>query len=142
MGCLRLFSFFVKQKTAYEMRISDWSSDVCSSDLFLASSTVVSVIFLLLLGFVIAAYNGPANGLVITISDKRVRGLSVALVQFGANLVGFGLGPVFIGGISEALGGGVALRWGMGAALIFYLGGALPFKIGRASCRERVGQYG
>src|SRR3546814_5791121 len=26
--------FFVKQKTAYEMRISDWSSDVCSSDLF------------------------------------------------------------------------------------------------------------
>src|SRR3546814_13558666 len=76
------------------MRISDWSSDVCSSDLlkvdainkrrgfsarrsalfaaampilstpfgtvaFLASSTVVSVIFLLLLGFVIAAYNGP-----------------------------------------------------------------------------------
>src|SRR3546814_4489312 len=26
---------FCKQKTAYEMRISDWSSDVCSSDLFL-----------------------------------------------------------------------------------------------------------
>src|SRR3546814_2139474 len=30
--CLFLF-FFFKQKTAYEMRISDWSSDVCSSDL-------------------------------------------------------------------------------------------------------------
>src|SRR3546814_8579225 len=28
-----LFFFFCKQKTAYEMRISDWSSDVCSSDL-------------------------------------------------------------------------------------------------------------
>src|SRR3546814_7553587 len=28
--------FFFKQKTAYEMRISDWSSDVCSSDLKLA----------------------------------------------------------------------------------------------------------
>src|SRR3546814_2146296 len=28
------FLFFFKQKTAYEMRISDWSSDVCSSDLF------------------------------------------------------------------------------------------------------------
>src|SRR3546814_18185433 len=28
--------FFFKQKTAYEMRISDWSSDVCSSDLALA----------------------------------------------------------------------------------------------------------
>src|SRR3546814_3342875 len=30
---LWLFFFFYKQKTAYEMRISDWSSDVCSSDL-------------------------------------------------------------------------------------------------------------
>src|SRR3546814_4538088 len=30
---LSLFFFFFKQKTAYEMRISDWSSDVCSSDL-------------------------------------------------------------------------------------------------------------
>src|SRR3546814_15182148 len=28
--------FFFKQKTAYEMRISDWSSDVCSSDLLMA----------------------------------------------------------------------------------------------------------
>src|SRR3546814_1046572 len=32
--CIQLFFFFFfKQKTAYEMRISDWSSDVCSSDL-------------------------------------------------------------------------------------------------------------
>src|SRR3546814_5187517 len=32
MGCIFCF-FFFKQKTAYEMRISDWSSDVCSSGL-------------------------------------------------------------------------------------------------------------
>src|SRR3546814_9979172 len=36
-GCLHsvcvVVFFFFKQKTAYEMRISDWSSDVCSSDL-------------------------------------------------------------------------------------------------------------
>src|SRR3546814_17550677 len=30
-----VFFFFYKQKTAYEMRMSDWSSDVCSSDLLL-----------------------------------------------------------------------------------------------------------
>src|SRR3546814_14099314 len=30
---MEVFIFFFKQKTAYEMRISDWSSDVCSSDL-------------------------------------------------------------------------------------------------------------
>src|SRR3546814_6893979 len=33
MMLLILWCFFFKQKTAYEMRISDWSSDVCSSDL-------------------------------------------------------------------------------------------------------------
>src|SRR3546814_3375983 len=35
LGCFGtdVFVFFFKQKTAYEMRISDWSSDVCSSDL-------------------------------------------------------------------------------------------------------------
>src|SRR3546814_6623810 len=33
MFFLYVFFFFFKQKTAYEMRISDWSSDVCSSDL-------------------------------------------------------------------------------------------------------------
>src|SRR3546814_8513270 len=32
-----MFMFFLKQKKAYEMRISDWSSDVCSSDLGLVS---------------------------------------------------------------------------------------------------------
>src|SRR3546814_2307256 len=32
-SCVCLCIFFFKQKTAYEMRISDWSSDVCSSDL-------------------------------------------------------------------------------------------------------------
>src|SRR3546814_15700428 len=31
--CVMFLFFFFKQKTAYEMRISDWSSDVCSSDL-------------------------------------------------------------------------------------------------------------
>src|SRR3546814_267844 len=33
--------FFFKQKTAYEMRISDWSSDVCSSDLLLRLTTSI-----------------------------------------------------------------------------------------------------
>src|SRR3546814_5289157 len=39
--CVSVFCsvlFFFKQKTAYEMRISDWSSDVCSSDLPNATS--------------------------------------------------------------------------------------------------------
>src|SRR3546814_5510609 len=37
--------FFFKQKTAYEMRISDWSSDVCSSDLLSGLQPVVIGVF-------------------------------------------------------------------------------------------------
>src|SRR3546814_6782562 len=37
------FFFFFKQKTAYEMRISDWSSDVCSSDLVAAALVFVAL---------------------------------------------------------------------------------------------------
>src|SRR3546814_5249897 len=36
VDCYCVLFFFVKQKTAYELRISDWSSDVCSSDLLVA----------------------------------------------------------------------------------------------------------
>src|SRR3546814_394516 len=38
----RLLLFFFKQKTAYEMRISDWSSDVCSSDLGAAAAAAAA----------------------------------------------------------------------------------------------------
>src|SRR3546814_2710066 len=46
--------FFFKQKTAYEMRISDWSSDVCSSDL-----AVLMPIYLLI---ALVLLSGGANG--------------------------------------------------------------------------------
>src|SRR3546814_4138556 len=38
-----MFFFFFKQKTAYEMRIRDWSSDVCSSDLLPGSTEVPEI---------------------------------------------------------------------------------------------------
>src|SRR3546814_9483451 len=58
MWSVRLFSvlffgvFFVfKQKTAYEMRISDWSSDVCSSDLDVDPELIRSAAILYLEGY-------------------------------------------------------------------------------------------
>src|SRR3546814_1580974 len=42
------FFFFFKQKTAYEMRISDWSSDVCSSDLQVLPALYVGCVLSLL----------------------------------------------------------------------------------------------
>src|SRR3546814_10359367 len=43
-----LYFFFFKQKTAYEMRISDWSSDVCSSDLAATAACDVATLEALL----------------------------------------------------------------------------------------------
>src|SRR3546814_5056944 len=43
---MRVLFFFFKQKTAYELRISDWSSDVCSSDLLAALATLRLVLLL------------------------------------------------------------------------------------------------
>src|SRR3546814_5075008 len=54
-GYLFVF-FFFKQKTAYEMRISDWSSDVCSSDLFR-----LILLGLFFLAVVMAARSWPAR---------------------------------------------------------------------------------
>src|SRR3546814_2304809 len=60
-----MFVFFVKQKTAYEMRISDWSSDVCSSDLqeSVAYDTQESVYrnFVVLLDEAVAALKANAG---------------------------------------------------------------------------------
>src|SRR3546814_1636182 len=47
MWLLSICFFCFKQKTAYELRISDWSSDVCSSDLRNAFEAVVAVIIAL-----------------------------------------------------------------------------------------------
>src|SRR3546814_9032731 len=43
MLSLLLYFFFFKQKTAYEMRISDWSSDVCSSDLAILEALAMNI---------------------------------------------------------------------------------------------------
>src|SRR3546814_5022696 len=48
--------FFFKQKTAYEMRISDWSSDVCSSDLAVVFAVIAATI---IRTFFIEAYTIP-----------------------------------------------------------------------------------
>src|SRR3546814_19284589 len=87
--CVRMsFFFFFKQKTAYEMRISDWSSDVCSSDL-----------------------NG--GGVARVVKTPNID----ALAREGVNF-------------TTAYAANATCSPSRAA-----------MKIGRASCRERVGQY-
>src|SRR3546814_5218515 len=82
--CVSVFCiFFFKQKTAYEMRISDWSSDVCSSDLwqgarFLAAETAFN-------DWILRNF-GP----VFTISSVLFLALlaAIALSPFGRTTIG------------------------------------------------------
>src|SRR3546814_6602601 len=108
--------FFFKQKTAYEMRISDWSSDVCSSDL----------IALPLIGAYQAANALTAAGLVIATGGEAAPTL--------ANLAR--LQPVR-GRLERA----VIARSGAPVYVDYAHTPDAIEEIGRASCRERVCQY-
>src|SRR3546814_8210472 len=60
--------FFFKQKTAYEMRISDWSSDVCSSDLEAAEVEA-------------AAARSATQLLLFRDTNQRVRGVRLSVIE-------------------------------------------------------------
>src|SRR3546814_17661630 len=101
-----MFVFFVKQKTAYEMRISDWSSDVCSSDL-------LSKVLRARREMQVSEIMQPEQTLIpvdmdqeeVALRFQKYALISAAVVDASGRLVGV-------------------------------------IKIGRASCRERVCQYG
>src|SRR3546814_1663052 len=104
--------FFFKQKTAYEMRISDWSSDVCSSDL----RTVTHYHHLVQLAALFDHRHTDGGTslyghLLVGITNKGKNERSIVIRHINSKAA-------------------AAIRNGRG----------LP-KIGRASCRERVCQY-
>src|SRR3546814_7788083 len=109
-----LVFFFFKQKTAYEMRISDWSSDVCSSDL---NGSAMQ-------------FDTRTMNLALKIIDgvtaERGRSPFAALAQ--------GIMPTSL----PDLGYDEAVRVAeLGSELLK----RADAEIGRASCRERVCQY-
>src|SRR3546814_7220606 len=97
--------FVFKQKTAYEMRISDWSSDVCSSDLRMLSMRITREVT-----------DSGVGGFVLTFDD-----------------------------ITELVSAQRTAAWADVARRIAHeiKNPLTPIQqIGRASCRERVCQYG
>src|SRR3546814_11224816 len=121
VGSICYIFFFFKQKTAYEMRISDWSSDVCSSDL--AETGVGRIIG----GLEPAVVEAEALGRAIL----QVKLAIVGLGQGFARELPREVGVECVGAIEEAAGvGGACHGSDIGAR-----------EIGRASCRERVCQY-
>src|SRR3546814_14263304 len=106
--------FFFKQKTAYEMRISDWSSDVCSSDLLVGPSCRGRASPCAMCG---AGPCGPRQGAFTLAATRRARQCLALGTGMGSN-------------ISDSGGHSGYPCPGMGGT-----------EIGRASCRERVWKY-
>src|SRR3546814_9147022 len=115
-----IFVFFFKQKTAYEMRISDWSSDVCSSDLITGPLLAYEVLtaFFLEAGF-------------------------LGVMLFGWKRVGLGLH--FFATIMVALGTLLSATWILASNSWMQTPAGYEIvnnqAIGRASGRERVCHY-
>src|SRR3546814_6362123 len=116
--------FFFKQKTAYELRISDWSSDVCSSDLPLYQRTPGAV----------GAIGGrqPDEGQIVSALIMLAFGLEPG-AAFLIDQPGGGIGKYAVG-IAQGLAAfGLEEQGPAGAEAVE--------QNGRPSCGERVCQY-
>src|SRR3546814_17557523 len=120
-----VFFFFFKQKTAYEMRISDWSSDVCSSDLAASKPALV------LLGL---GGNDMLRG--IDAAETRAN-LDAMLAELKRRDI-----PVLLTGMVAApnLGADYAKAFDPIYSELAPQYGPSLYPIGRASGRESVGQ--
>src|SRR3546814_6838960 len=86
--------FFFKQKTAYEMRISDWSSDVCSSDLgdIRMSATILVWALVVAQVFLTVAMGCAAYRLLIgPRAQDRILGLDTLYINAMLLLLTFGI---------------------------------------------------
>src|SRR3546814_6382452 len=81
--CLFCLFFFFKQKTAYEMRISDWSSDVCSSDLASVLGLVLVVIFMTVMYGLLGAMASAALVVNLVLLLAALSLLQATLTQIG-----------------------------------------------------------
>src|SRR3546814_1514854 len=109
---LYLYFFFFKQKTAYEMRISDWSSDVCSSDL--GGRDWFQPVFK-------AGVAGVRRAALVGAGRAHQEGLRALADRGGRPAPAHAAGVAVVAAVAPPL--------------------HLVVEIGRASCRERVCQY-
>src|SRR3546814_8166438 len=133
LGCV--FFFFCKQKTAYEMRISDWSSDVCSSDLPEGEGAVADASLRFIFGEEFLDRRAAVGALIIALRAQPVAPVDTLAVERDAQAEPDRIGvaaAVRCADLPRAL-----------PVLPEFRGRELGARgeIGRASCRERVGPY-
>ncbi len=118
---------------------------VASGLVFVAAPTLGTAMSgLIVFELVARTYNGPSYSTILGAVEPRMRGLSVSSLQIATNLIGYGLGPLLAGLVSDAVGGEDPLRWGLLALLgiglwssIHYL---LAWRAGRGARAAHEGE--
>src|SRR3546814_16265694 len=124
------FFFFFKQKTAYEMRISDWSSDVCSSDLYGSGAALV------------------LYGRHLLVLEWSSTWSPTAAILFGCGLIAAALATAWFSWRAQGIYPAVTAQGnfphanpalpGTLVAVVPIRGAYLSIPIGRGSCRARM----
>src|SRR3546814_19572872 len=115
--------FFFKQKTAYEMRIRDWSSDVCSSDLIFGKPL------------------HRINSLIGGLADQMPRHKNIRCHALCLNLHGAAQIAAIHGVVCYAVTNQIAVKGEVGALMGNAEPTANPGEDGRATGRERECKY-
>jgi predicted MFS family arabinose efflux permease len=101
----------------------------CISGLFFAlgSSLIVVALAFIVFEIVSRAFTAPAYAILVTGVEPRMRGVAVSSVQAVTNLIGYGVGPLVVGIVSDRVGGAHSLKFGIAAVMIFSLWSGLHF---------------
>lgn len=101
----------------------------CASGLVFALSGSLLVVALAFIVFEIVsrAFTAPAYAILVTGVEPRMRGVVVSSVQAVTNLIGYGVGPLVVGVVSDRVGGPHSLKFGIAAVMIFSLWSGLHF---------------
>jgi predicted MFS family arabinose efflux permease len=93
----------------------------------LGSSLVVVGLGFIVFEIVSRGFTAPAYAILVTGVEPRMRGVVVSAVQAVTNLIGYGVGPLVVGVVSDRVGGAHSLKFGIAAVMIFSLWSGLHF---------------
>ena len=112
-------------------------SVVMGAVFILAQGLVAVTIGLILFELIVRTYTAPGYSTLVGAVEPRMRGLCMSTLQIATNLIGYGLGPLLVGAVSDRVGGAEGVRWGLLALLATGLWACLHYVLAfRAGGRQ------
>ena len=93
----------------------------------LSGQVIVALVSFALFEVASRMHTAPSYAFLISNSPARTRGVIISTLQIMTNLFGYGLGPYFVGVISDGVGGSESLRYGLASLSVIALLSALAF---------------